>query len=237
MKDTKSENKSSEKQCVRLSRPMQLLFPVLILMLCAGITLLALIRPYEKLHTYLNIAFMDPMKNPSDSENNGLRIVENEIDTDYQGETSDEGEAVIPAFGEQYAVLECEAIDLSVPVYWGSSSELLEKGAVQTTSSAVAGSGGNAVIDAHVNTFFRDLDQLTKGDTVTLYTQYGRFTYEVTQRIEFKETDKKYVLPTEEEQLTLYTCEMQVFGSSEKRIGAVCKPTEMVYYSTEVTAQ
>ncbi|MBQ8688402.1 MAG: class D sortase [Ruminococcus sp.] len=219
-----------------MSRSVQILLPVLITMLCAGIAILVLMRPYEQLHTYLNIAFMDNMKNPVD-ENNGLRIVENEIDTTYEGETASEGEAVIPAFGEQYAMLEIEAIDLSVPVYWGSNAQLLERGAVQTTASAVAGAGGNAVIDAHVNTFFRDLNKLETGDTVTLYTQYGRFTYEVNQLIEFKETDKKYVLPTEEEQLTLYTCEMQVFGSSEIRIGAVCKPTEMVYYSTEVAEQ
>lgn len=230
------ECKNTKKQHVPMSRSMQILLPILIIMLCAGIAILALMRPYEKLHTYLNIAFMDNMK-VIDEETGGLRIVENEIVMDYEGETASEGKAVIPAFGEQYAMLEMESIDVSVPVYWGSNTELLELGAVQTTASAVAGAGGNAVIDAHVNTFFRDLDKLEVGDSVTLYTQYGRFTYAVEKLIEFKETDKKYVLPTEEERLTLYTCEMQVFGSSETRIGAVCKPTEMVYYSTEVTEE
>lgn len=236
MKEKTKEYKNTEKQSASMSRPVQLMLPVLILMLCAGIAILALMRPYEKVQTILNIAFMDNMKEP-ESEGSGLRIVENEIDTDYAGETSSEGEAVIPTFGEQYAMLEMESVGISVPVYWGSNAELLELGAVQTTASAVAGAGGNAVIDAHVNTFFRDLDKLEVGDTVTLYTQYGRFTYAVEKKIEFKETDKQYVLPTEEEQLTLYTCEMQVFGSSETRIGAICKPTEMVYYSTEVTEE
>ena len=36
--------------------------PVLICLLCGGIALLALIRPYEKMSTYLHIAFMDSMK-------------------------------------------------------------------------------------------------------------------------------------------------------------------------------
>ncbi len=232
MKEQTNETKKTAQERVPMSRPVQILLTLLILMMCAGVIILALIDPCEKMNTYMNIVFMEDMKDPV---HGGLRIVENEIDTSYEGETSSEGTAVIPAFGEQYAMLECKAIGLSVPVYWGSNAELLELGAVQTTASAAAGSGGNAVIDAHVNTFFRNLGSLEKGDVVTLYTQYGRFTYEVSELIEFKETDTKYVLPTEEEQLTLYTCEMQVLGSSDVRIGAVCKPTEMAYYSTEVT--
>jgi sortase A len=196
-----------------------------------------MIKPLETARTYLSIAFMDDLKSAPDSENSGLRIVENEIDTSYSGSTSDEGEAVIPTFGEQYAVLECDAISLSVPVYWGSTAELLELGAVQATTSAAAGSGGNVVIDAHVNTFFQDLDQLEEGDVVTLYTQYGKFTYEVEEMVTFQSTDKQYVKPSEEEKLTLYTCEMQVFGSSETRIGAVCKCIDREYYETEVTQE
>lgn len=219
-----------------MSRKVQLILPVLILILCAGISVLALIRPYEEFSTLLKIAFMDDMKN-ADSEQGGLQIVENDIVTDYEGETYSEGVVTIPAFGEQFAVLEIESAGINVPVYWGSNAELLELGAVQTTSSAAPGSGGNAVIDAHVNTFFHDLDKAAVGDSVVLYTQYGRFTYEVTKLVEFPYNEHKYVLPTGEETLTLYTCEKQIFGSSDIRIGAVCKPTEMVYYNSKEAAE
>lgn len=223
-----SKNKKTENNSQYMSRAVQIVLPLLILILCIAIAIPVLIRPYEKISTFTKIAFMDNMKNSSES---GLEIIENQIDTEHSGETYTEGEVIIPAFGEQYAVLEIESIELSVPVYWGSSPELLELGAVQTTSSTAAGSGGNVVIDAHVNTFFNELDRASVGDIVTLYTQYGKFTYEVSELIEFKADNKKYVLPAKEEKLTLYTCEMQVFGSSEKRIGVVCKPVEMVYYN------
>lgn len=211
-----------------MGRAVQIILPFLILILCIAIAVPVLIRPYEKLSTFTKIAFMDNMKT---SNSGSLEVVNNDIAKDHRVETFTEGEVIIPKFGEQYAVLEIESIDLSVPVYWGSNDELLELGAVQSTSSTAAGSGGNAVIDAHVNTFFNELDKAAVGDTVVLYTQYGKFTYEVSELIEFKASEKKYVLPAKEEKLTLYTCEMQVFGSSEKRIGVVCKPVEMLYYN------
>ena len=75
--------------------------PVLICLLCGGIALLALIRPYEKMSTYLHIAFMDSMKTGTGSGTDGLQIKETEIDTNYSGSTSGEGSVVIPSFGEQ----------------------------------------------------------------------------------------------------------------------------------------
>lgn len=224
-KNTKQSGTDKEQY---MSKTSLILMPLLVLILCIAIAIPVLIRPYEKISTFTKIAFMDDMKTSSSSS---LEIVNAEISKEYDGETYSDGAVVIPKFGEQYAALEIESIGLYVPVYWGSNAELLELGAVQSTSSTAAGSGGNVVIDAHVNTFFNELDKAVVGDKVTLYTQYGRFTYEVSELIEFRASDKKYVLPAKEEKLTLYTCEMQVFGSSEKRIGVVCKPVEMIYYN------
>ena len=167
--------------------------PLLLLVLCGAITAVAAIKPYEKLQTYLNIAFMDNFKN-SDPQA-GLLIKNNQINTEHQGQTYTEGEILVPAFGEQYATLSCDSISLNVPVYWGTTAALLERGACQATSSVVLGNPGNVVIDAHVNTFFAHLDQMSVGDTVVLYTQYGRFTYEVSETVTFQKTDKRYVIP------------------------------------------
>ena len=211
--------------------------PVLICLLCGGIALLALIRPYEKMSTYLHIAFMDSMKTGTGSGTDGLQIKETEIDTNYSGSTSGEGSVVIPSFGEQYAILSCEAIDLYVPVYWGGGSELLELGACQSSGSAAIGSKGNSVISAHVNTFFQNLNQLQKGDTLTLYTSYGRFTYTVSELISIADTDEQYLKQTQDDRLTLYTCEMQVLGASKQRVGAICTLTEKAFYQTAQTEQ
>ena len=208
--------------------------PLLLLVLCGAITIAAAIQPYEKLQTYLHIAFMDNFKNAEPQA--GLLIKDNNISTEHQGETYAEGEIELPAFGEQYATLSCASIDLSVPVYWGSTSALLERGACQATNSLVLGNPGNVVIDAHVNTFFAHLDQIAVGDTIVLYTQYGRFTYEASETVTFKKTDKQYVIPTEDDRLTLYTCINNVFGSSDDRYAVICKLTERAFYQ-ETEAQ
>lgn len=217
----------------RLPLAAQILLPILITVLCGGIVLLCAIRPYEMAKTYLRIGFMDNSGTVSTTGGTaGLNIVETDIDTDYTGETAEEGDTVIAAYGSQCAVLESEAIDLYVPVYWGGGSELLEQGACQTPASVALGSTGNSVISAHVNTFFHDLNQLEVGDTVTAYTTYGKFTYEVTEQITFDASDKSYLNKTEDDRLTLYTCEMQLLGSSSKRVGVVCKLTDKAFYQT-----
>ncbi len=211
---------------------LYILTGIFLLILCTAISAVALIKPYEKAQTYLNIVFMDDMKIAPSSGLQGLVIKENDIRTEHDAteEFTDTGEVIRPSFGEQYAVLKCEAINLNVPVYWGSSMELLERGACQSTASAVIGDTGNSVIDAHVNTFFADMHRIQPGDEVVLYTKYGIFTYKATEQVKFENTDKTYILPTETDRLTLYTCEAQVLGTSTTRIGVLCDLIERKYY-------
>ncbi len=216
-----------------------LLTGLFLLILCTAICAVALIKPFEKAQTYLNLAFMDNMKIAPTTGLNGLVIKENDISTSGNPEEalSDTGEVIRPSFGEQYAVLQCDAIALEVPVYWGSSTELLELGACQATSSTVLGDTGNVVIDAHVNTFFADLHKIQPGDTIVLYTTYGIFTYEATAQVKFENTDKTYVLPTEDDHLTLYTCEAQVLGTSTTRVGVVCDLVSKQFYTNIITEE
>lgn len=205
-----------------------------LLILCTALCAVVLIKPYEKVQTYLNIAFMDDMKYNPSGGTNGLVIKENDIKIEdiSDDELTDEGEILRPSFGEQYAVLECEAISMIAPVYWGSSAELLERGACQSSASKVLGETGNVVIDAHVNTFFADLNRIQVGDEIVLYTKYGVFTYKAAELVKFKNTDKSHVLPTDTDQLTLYTCEAQVLGTSSMRIGVVCDLVSKQFYTS-----
>ena len=104
----------------------QLLLPVLVTVLCAGIVLLCSIRPYEQAKTYLKVAFMAGSTSAAGEGTNGLNIVQTDIDTDYTGKTDSEGTPVAVAYGSQCAVLEAKSIGLYVPVYYGGGSELLE---------------------------------------------------------------------------------------------------------------
>ena len=223
---------ADKQQTAGTSPAFYFLTGVFLLLLCTAVSAAALIKPYEKAKTYLNIVFMDSMKIAPSTGLDGLVIKENDIPSGPAAseQLSDEGEVIRPAFGEQYASLECKERSIQAPVYWGSTTELLDRGACQSTSSKVIGETGNVVIDAHVNTFFANLSQMEIGDTVTLYTTYGIFTYQVTELVTFQNTDKTYVLPTETDRLTLYTCEAQVLGTSSTRVGVLCEPVSKQYY-------
>lgn len=209
---------------------IHLITPFILLFMCIGIFIVAMIKPADKLKVYLNLAFMDNLKNTPESAGSGLVIRKSEIVEEYSGETYDDGEIVRPRFGELYAELKSAAFELNVPVYWGSSSELYEHGACQTSSSAVIGDKGNTVISAHEDTFFAELCKLKKDDKVTLKTNYGEFEYTVTEIINFKKTESKYVAPSDKSKLTLYTCKKNVLGNSDERIGVICEPTNRKFY-------
>lgn len=220
-----------EKETKKGSVLVHVITPFILLSLCVGILLIAIIKPYDKLKVYVNLAFMDDFKTTPESAGSGLVLRDNDIVEDYSGDTFDEGEFIRPKFGEMYAVLKCSAFDISIPVYWGSSSELFEHGACQSSGSVIIGDKGNTVISAHEDTYFSELYKLKKGDTVTLNTTYGEFKYKVTETISFNKKDGKYVSPSEESKLTLYTCKRNVLGSADERIGVICEPTEKKFYN------
>ncbi len=217
------------KKINKKSLVLHIVTPLLLGAVCVGVTAVAAVKPIDKLKVYANIAFMDSLKTDPGS-GSGLVIVDNDIISDYSGDTSESGDVIRPALGEMYALLRSDSLELDVPVYWGSTTELLERGACQASSSAVIGTEGNTVISAHVDTFFAELDKLKEGDTVTLFTNYGKFTYTVTELISFSSNNKKYIVPTEDTRLTLYTCKRDILGDSDQRIGVVCEPTEKSFY-------
>lgn len=205
--------------------------PFMLAAVSAGIAAAAAIIPSDRLKVYTNIAFMDSFKSDPTSDDTGLVIKDNDIDTGYEGETSETGEVMRPAFGEQYAVISCDKLGVDIPVYWGTEQELLEHGACQSSSSAIAGIEGNSVISAHVDTFFAELDSLDEGDVVTLTTNYGKFAYTVRQKIEFSADNRKYIVPSKDSRLTLYTCKRDLLGASDMRTGVICDLTESRFYT------
>ena len=206
--------------------------PFLVFGLSAGIITLAMIKPYDKLKVYANLAFMDGLH----SDDSGLVIRDNDIITAYSGKTSSKGDVVYPKFGELYAILSSPALSVDVPVYWGSNDELLEHGACQSSASVLVGNKGKAVISAHVDTYFADLNKLKEGDEVVINTNYGRFTYKVNQLVSFSSSDRRYIEHSDMTSLTLYTCKRDIFGSSEMRIGVVCEPVKSAFYVDEEEA-
>ncbi len=207
--------------------------PFIVLLICFAALAAVLIKPYDKIKMYLNLAFMDELKTAPENKEAGLVIKENEIIEDYTGNVSDSGSFIRPTFGERYATLSCDALETDVPVYWGSSSQLFERGACQSSGSVIAGDDGNTVISAHVNTFFADLGNISEGDKITIKTNYGEFIYTVKEKITFDKSNNAYVSATKDNRLTLYTCKNDLFGNSDERIGVLCSLTEKKFFETE----
>lgn len=114
---------------------------------------------------------------------------------------------------EQIAVLEIPVIDQELPVFAGTSAQILSRGRghLEGTSLPVGGPGTHSVITAH-NGFptarlFTDLEELTIGDRFWITSIGGRLTYEVDQilTVEPHDFDPVSVDP-DGDYVTLLTC-------------------------------
>ena len=212
---------------------LHIITPFIVLLICFASLAVILIKPYDKIKMYLNLAFMDELKTAPQNKESGLVIKENEIVENYTGEVSESGSFIRPTFGERYATLVCDALETDVPVYWGSSPQLFERGACQSSGSVIAGDEGNTVISAHVNTFFADLDKIAEGDKITIKTNYGEFIYTVKEKITFDKSNNAYISATKDNRMTLYTCKSDLLGNSDERVGVICSLTEKKFFNTE----
>ncbi len=125
--------------------------------------------------------------------------------------------------GAMIGYVEVPSIDVYLPIYYGTSAEVLSEGAglVENTSLPVGGRSSHAVISAHTGLaskrLFTDLDLMKKGDLFFVHVLNQDFAYKVDQI--------KVVLPSEVEDLyieegrdcvTLLTC--TPFGVNDHRL-------------------
>lgn len=103
-------------------------------------------------------------------------------------------------------------------------------------TSAPLGAIGNTVLNGHNTTngeVFRDLYTLEAGNIITLYSGDIAYAYAVSetlilpeagQPMEVRLENARYILPTEDEQLTLVTC--HPYGSLQYRLIVIASPIE-----------
>ncbi len=103
-------------------------------------------------------------------------------------------------------------------------------------NSAALGAPGNTVLNGHNTTngeIFRDLYTLEVGETIAVYSDDVSYTYAVTeililpeagQPLEVRLENARYILPTEDERLTIVTC--HPYGSLRYRLIVIAHPTE-----------
>ena len=126
---------------------------------------------------------------------------------------------------EILGVLEIPAMDLTMPVYLGASDEHLAIGAavLGSTSAPIGGDNTNCVIAGHRGwrgaDYFRHIDRLAVGDTVTLTNLWETLTYTVAdiQIIQPHEVDK-IKIQQGRDLLTLLTCHPYASGGRQRYV-------------------
>ena len=151
-------------------------------------------------------------------------------------EACEEPAADLTAYGikdEIIGVLEIPAMELTMPVYLGASDAHLAAGAavLGNTSAPIGGDNTNCVIAGHRGwrgaDYFRHIDRLQMGDTVTLTNLWGTLTYTVTdiQVIQPHEVDK-IKIQQGRDLLTLLTCHPYASGGRQRYV-VCCERTEV----------
>ena len=143
-------------------------------------------------------------------------------------EACEEPAADLTTYGvadEIIGVLEIPAMELIMPVYLGASDAHLAAGAavLGNTSAPIGGDNTNCVIAGHRGwrgaDYFRYIDRLQVGDTVTLTNLWETLTYTVTdiQIIQPHEVDK-IKIQQGRDLLTLLTCHPYASGGRQRYV-------------------
>ena len=143
-------------------------------------------------------------------------------------EACEEPAADLTTYGvadEIIGVLEIPAMELIMPVYLGASDAHLAAGAavLGNTSAPIGGDNTNCVIAGHRGwrgaDYFRHIDRLQIGDTVTLTNLWETLTYTVAdiQIIQPHEVEKIKIQPNRD-LLTLLTCCPYASGGRQRYV-------------------
>ena len=136
--------------------------------------------------------------------------------------------ADLTAYGvedEIIGVLEIPAMEFTMPVYLGASDDHLAAGAavLGNTSAPIGGDNTNCVIAGHRGwkgaDYFRHIDRLQVGDTVTLTNLWETLTYIVAdiQIMQPHEVEKIKIQPNRD-LLTLITCHPYASGGKQRYV-------------------
>ncbi len=124
-----------------------------------------------------------------------------------------------PAYGSKYANIKIEAIDLTLPVYYGDNLEILSHGIGHYAGSYFPGEGGTVILAGHNNSgYFDKILELKKDDTVIIDADYGTFKYKVDRTDIVNENNlEAFPIQNDREMLILYTCYPLGIGHKTER--------------------
>ena len=126
-----------------------------------------------------------------------------------------------PQQGDRMGGLQISGTSVNCDLYYGDDAPELKAGAGIYPGSKIPGQGGTILVAGHTTSYFRDFESVQTGALITLTTQYGEYTYRVTNMQVASDTDSSaYDLDAAEENIILYTC--YPFG--------IATPTDLRYF-------
>jgi LPXTG-site transpeptidase (sortase) family protein len=146
--------------------------------------------------------------------------IEQQIGNPRPPQAAGQAAHVLP--GDAYAVIQIPTIGLDMVVVQGTDYTSLKEGPGHYLDTADPWDGtGRVGIAGHRTTYlhpFFNLDQVEPGDTISLLTPYGTYTYTVTKNVVLPEATAGVVLEqTQRPTLVLTTCNPK-YASSERLI-------------------
>lgn len=113
---------------------------------------------------------------------------------------------VRPEKGDNIGNLLIPAIDATLPIFHGTDEDELLKGVGHFADSVLPGEKDNSVLSGHMDTVFRRLGEVGKGDLLVVETSAGTFTYKVRRTRIVDADDRTVIVPKPKATLTVSTC-------------------------------
>lgn len=130
---------------------------------------------------------------------------------------------------EIFGVIDIPAMELSMPIYLGASKQHMADGAahLSQTSLPIGGENTNCVIAGHRGysgaSYFRYIDKLKPGDTVTITNLWKKLTYRVAEiKIIYPYEVDEILIQPGRELLTLLTCHPYASGGKQRYL-VICE--------------
>jgi sortase A len=111
-----------------------------------------------------------------------------------------------PSKGDYIGTVTLRNLNLTWPIYQGTSPFQLDKGVGHHIKSVLPGQNDNAILAGHRETVFNKLGSLKLGQIITVSTSAGTFDYKIRQFRIVSRSDRTVIVPTETPVLTLITC-------------------------------
>jgi sortase A len=183
-----------------------ILFPIMFFILIYLILYTVLTPFSSSIISVADLFFSDNTKSDV-TEYNSIFVPIDETNTDNKPEYINISEVEYPKYGDHFGQLIINDCSIDTKLFMGDSDVALRNGAGIYYGSFIPGYGRTILVAGHNNSVFNGLKNAEPGQEVIIKTNYGNYTYEITETAVKRHKDRSaYDLNADTENLIMYTC-------------------------------